>query len=364
MTIKIHILKKIDQLVGRLIAFFPKTSGTQYPIKTNIRKVLFIRPGGIGDATLLIPAICILKKKLPYVLISVLAEKRNAAVFYMCPIISELFLYDKPKELLKVIRSEFDVVIDTEQWHLMSAVVARMEGSAVSIGFATNERKRLFTHLVPYSHDDYEGDSFFHLLEPLGVVAENGVLSDLITPDEAIKKAVLLLGDFEKKPFVAIFPGSSVPEKRWDVSKFVMLTKVLNQVGFPVIVIGSALEKATGEVISYNNDVLNIAGKTSLLETAAVINKALVLISGDSGVLHIAAGLGRPTVSLFGPSNVKKWAPRGGRHIVISKDLECSPCSKFGYTPKCPINAKCMAEISVDEVVEAVIKLIEASQSV
>ncbi|MRR37660.1 glycosyltransferase family 9 protein, partial [bacterium] len=68
--------------------------------------------------------------------------------------------------------------------------------------------------------------------------------------------------------------------------------------------------------------------------------------------------LGIPTVSLFGPGRAKKWAPRGDNHIVVNKHLPCSPCTTFGYTPKCHINARCMADISVDEVEQAVMTLL------
>jgi len=75
-------------------------------------------------------------------------------------------------------------------------------------------------------------------------------------------------------------------------------------------------------------------------------------------VLHIAVGLGVPTVSLFGPGRAKKWAPRGERHVVISKELPCSPCTTFGNTPPCPYNVRCMSDITVDEVVNAVTMLL------
>jgi ADP-heptose:LPS heptosyltransferase len=103
---------------------------------------------------------------------------------------------------------------------------------------------------------------------------------------------------------------------------------------------------------------LNLAGLTSLAETAAVIHKSSLLLSSDSGVLHIAVGLGKATVSLFGPGRAKKWAPQGEQHIVINKGLACSPCTTFGTTPPCSIDARCMREITVDEVVNAVTMLL------
>jgi ADP-heptose:LPS heptosyltransferase len=62
-------------------------------------------------------------------------------------------------------------------------------------------------------------------------------------------------------------------------------------------------------------------------------------------------------VSLFGPGRSKKWAPQGDRHVVINKGLSCSPCTTFGTKPTCPIDARCMRDITVDEVVNAVTML-------
>ncbi|OGW02152.1 MAG: hypothetical protein A2Z59_03620 [Nitrospinae bacterium RIFCSPLOWO2_02_39_17] len=90
--------------------------------------------------------------------------------------------------------------------------------------------------------------------------------------------------------------------------------------------------------------------------------KVSLLVTGDSGIMHIACGLGTPTVSLFGPGIENKWAPKGKNHIIINKRLFCSPCTKFGYTPSCPRDAECMRLITVDEVEDAVLKLLKISE--
>jgi lipopolysaccharide heptosyltransferase II len=354
---KIRLLKLIDRLLGVFAtACLPSVPVRPFPA---LRRFLVIRPGGIGDAVLLISSISTLKLKFPDASITVLAERRNASVFRLSPHVDKVLCYDNPKELLKAIRAKYDVVIDTEQWHRLSAVVARLTKSVLSIGFATNERKKMFTNAVHYSHEDYEMDSFYHLLQPLGITeSEIGKPPFLVVPDGAVIKVNAMLGKLADKPFITIFPGSSIHEKRWDMVNFVKLALNFNQVGLPIIVIGSEKDRVAAEAMTGGLDAMNFAGKTSLVETAALIDKSALFVSGDSGVLHIAVGLGKPTVSLFGPSNTRKWAPRGDRHIVISKNLPCAPCAKFGYTPKCPINAGCMGAISPAEVVAAVYKLL------
>jgi ADP-heptose:LPS heptosyltransferase len=125
-----------------------------------------------------------------------------------------------------------------------------------------------------------------------------------------------------------------------------------------VVVVGGRDDAESGEVIVTGCGGLNLAGKTTLAETGAVIARSALLLSGDSGVLHIAVGLGIPTVSLFGPGIEAKWGPKGEGDVILNRRLPCSPCTRFGTTPPCPIQARCLSAISVEDVAAAVEKLL------
>jgi ADP-heptose:LPS heptosyltransferase len=214
--------------------------------------------------------------------------------------------------------------------------------------------------MISYSHDDYEMFSFIHLLKPLGIEAGDIDVDTpfLSVPDAASAKNIGLLESLNDKPFLTLFPGASIPERRWGANQFRRVAEMLSVFGVKIVVVGGKEDRQQGAIIAGGGLGLNLAGLTSLSETAAIIQKSSLLLSGDSGILHIAVGLGIPTVSLFGPGRAKKWAPKGERHIVINKELPCSPCTVFGNTPPCPINAKCMSDITVDEVVNAVTMLL------
>lgn len=355
-------MKGLDAFIGSITAsIFP--TPVQRGISSNITSLLFIRPGGIGDAVLLAVAIRILKNKYPKAHITILAEQRNVGIFSLVHGADKILCYDQPCEFIQSLRSRYDVVIDTEQWHRLSAVVARLVRAPVKIGFATNERRRMFTHNVPYSHDDYEADSFAHLLEPLGIEA-GGVdigTSFLSIPDTASDKATGLLESLHDKPFVVISPGASIVERQWGTERFSEVVKQLAEKGFNIVIVGGREDQPAGELIVREGG-LNLAGLTTLAETATVISRSQMLISGDSGVLHIAVGLDIPSVSLFGPGIASKWAPRGEKHIVLNLKLSCSPCTKFGTTPQCPYNVRCMKEITADQVVDAAVTLLHKYQ--
>lgn len=354
---RIGLLKLLDRMLGGMVAgIIPSPAQRTLALP---RCFLIIRPGGIGDAVLLVPAILALKEKFQEARISVLAERRNGAVFALCPAVDHLLFYDTPSHLIRAIRYGFDLVIDTEQWHRLSAVVARLTRAPVSIGFATNDRKRLFTHQVAYSHDQYEAGSFFNLLAPLGIAPPAALgLPFLTVPEQATRRMAALLAPLSGKPLVAIFPGASIAERRWGRERFREVAEKLANAGLQVAVVGGKEDAAEGEAIAGGSGGLNLAGKTTLAETAAVIARSALLLSGDSGVLHIAVGLGIPTVSLFGPGIEAKWGPKGEGDIVLNKRLPCSPCTRFGTTPPCPIQSRCLSDISVEEVLSEVRKLL------
>lgn len=352
-----NCLKRLDAVFGVILCRLLRR--TSRPNKNNaVRRALLIRPGGIGDAVLLAPALAALKQKFPDAIITVLAEKRNAGVFALIPGVAQVLRYDVPNEFLASFRLKPDITIDTEQYHRLSAVVARLAGAATLIGYGTNERARLFHHAIPYSHDDYEADSFFHLLAPLGITLPASVDAPFLTvPAGAHIRAKQLLAPLADRPFIALFPGASIPERRWETKRFSRIAVRLAAQGYEIVVIGGREDAATGSAIS-NVGGLNLAGQTSLAETAAILNRSTLLISADSGVLHLGVGLGIPTVSLFGPGIAQKWAPRGPRHLVLNRQLACSPCTKFGYTPKCRGNAECLKGITQDEVFQAAMRLL------
>lgn len=352
------LLKKVDKLLGPMLAKIFSYRPEKFPLPPVVSRILIIRPGGIGDAVHLIPTIQAIKAANPSATIDILAEKRNAAVLALCSDVGQVFLYDRPTEFLTVLRRRYDVIIDTEQWHRLSALVARLIRSHYKIGFASNERHRLFTHCVDYSQDDYEMESFSHLLTPLAIPFNIDLSHPFLhVPSVAMHRAHELLAGYDES-FVTLFPGASIPERRWGVDKFRELARKLMPNGLRLVVVGGADDREAGEEIVKDGG-LNLAGSTSLIETAAILEKSTLLVSGDSGVLHLAVGLGTPTVSLFGPGIAAKWAPRGAQHRVLNLGLACSPCTRFGTTPPCSVTSRCIEEIEVEEVFQQAMTLIK-----
>ena len=356
--LKATLLKRFDALAGPLLAWlFGKPGRGDLP--ASPRSALFIRPGGIGDAVLLVPALRAFMAACPDCRIDILAEKRNAQAFLLCPGIGAVHLYDSPAGLAAALTGGYDLVVDTEQWYRLSAVVARLVRAPRSIGFDGNDRVRLFTDPVVYSQQDYEAISFFGLLAPLGIEPPMEITAPFLhLPAAAAYAAKRLLAPLQGRRFVALFPGASVPKKQWGGENFRTVALALDSEGIAVVIVGGEDAFAAGEAIAEGGVALNLAGKGTLVESAALIAGAQLLVSGDSGLLHIAAGVGTPTVSIFGPSDPVKWGPKGEGHLAFRSSLHCAPCSRFGSVPACPVAVRCM-DAEAPRVADAVLRILK-----
>ncbi|MEO5361840.1 MAG: glycosyltransferase family 9 protein [Nitrospirota bacterium] len=358
----IRFLKAVDGIVGSalssIIVLILRLIGRESLSHGTLEKILVIRPGGIGDAVLLLPALQKIRELFPGAQIDVLCEKRNHGIFQLSgAIINRIYLYDRGIGLIKCLRNSYDAVVDTEQWHRLSAVIAYLTRARVRVGFNTNERGGLFTHMIPYSHDDYEGKSFYNLIAPLiGVKPVDGV------PDVFMSGKAFIASEhveiFKTGKTIAIAPGASVKERRWGGDNFGLTAQRLSELGFNIVIIGSQADKSDAVTIKdYCPGAVDFTGTTLLKDTAPLLKSVSALVCADSGIMHIAYALGTPTVSLFGSGIEKKWAPQGKSHRVINKRLPCSPCTRFGYTPPCA-SVKCLTQITVDEVVGEVAGLL------
>ncbi|MFW5749365.1 MAG: glycosyltransferase family 9 protein, partial [Halanaerobium sp.] len=145
--------------------------------------------------------------------------------------------------------------------------------------------------------------------------------------------------------FIALNTGGSWETKRWPEKYFAKIADLLAERGYKILYVGGPSDTERVKCIVNNIEnkemIYNLAGKTSLLELAAVLKKARLVISGDTGPVHVAAAVGSNTLAIFGPSDEKKYAPRGrGKNILLENEgLYCRPCGEH----ECPLeHFKCM----------------------
>jgi heptosyltransferase-2/heptosyltransferase-3 len=158
---------------------------------------------------------------------------------------------------------------------------------------------------------------------------------------------------YGRRPLVVAFPGSGWPGKCWPAGSFARALDALENVD--VALAGSGGEHALCERIrgTMKKTAHNVAGALSLDESAALIERAAVVLGNDSAPMHIAAALDRPTVSLWGPTFPEKWSPRGPAHRII-RAASCAGCAYWHPAARCEGAPPCMTTIPVDAVVSAI----------
>ena len=119
--------------------------------------------------------------------------------------------------------------------------------------------------------------------------------------------------------------------------------------------VGSPAEKEIGDqfVELYTGESCrNLIGKTSIEELIEELKKCDLLLTNDTGTMHLAAFLGIPTVSVFGSTEPALTSPLGDGHHILRQHVDCSPC----FLRECPLDFRCMNEVSAEEVSEAVLE--------
>ena len=351
--------------------------------------ILVVNPFGIGDVLFTIPLIHTLKDAFPEGKSGLLCNKRVAPLLRNNPFINEIFIYERDdfKQLLLVSKLEwlkgfssfirqikkarFDLAIDLSLSSNFGFFLW-LAGIKKRIGYNYKNRGIYLTRSVKLSgYEDKHVVEFYNsLLELIGIEPKYHDL-ELYLGDEDKQYAESIFKEHRidgSAPVIALSPGGGASWgieakiKRWPEEKFALLVnKIIEKYKVAVIILGDLKEKdlllnlniETG----HQDKVINLAGRTTLTQSAAIINRADLFIGNDGGLLHIAVALKRKTISFFGPVDPKVYGPYppdDTRHIVLRKALECSPCYHKFRLNSCLRNRECLESISVDEVTEKI----------
>ena len=160
------------------------------------------------------------------------------------------------------------------------------------------------------------------------------------------QKASQILHQHKISEFVVLVPSAAYPLKRWPLAHWHELIKKNQDTHF--VVLAGPTDSFTAELNQYSN-VTNLTGQTSLLESAAIIEKAQVVVTNDTGLLHFAEQLGRPAIALMGPAPF--GFPSRSSTTIFERNLKCRPCSKHGQGPcRNSYFQECLVSISPEEI--------------
>lgn len=332
-----------------------------------MRNILVIKLRYLGDVLLATPVLRALRERFPESYLAAAVNRGTEDVLKWNPDLNEVLVVERGglasqlRFLGEVRRRRFDCVIDLTDGD-RAAILARCSGAPVRIGLNEERRWRglLYTTVVR------PGPSVAHRIErdletvrPLGIQPKAGrpVLRTSPEDDEA---AARLLNDAAgeplsrgARPLIMFQPGARYWFKAWPAERYADLANRLTKAfDCRILIGGHAQERAVAEEIAARagSKPVVLAGRTTVLQHAAILKRCALFVGSDNGPMHMAAAVGTPVVALFGPSNPAEWGPRGKRVEVLYKGLDCRRC----FHPTCMRGEEsCMKLISVDEVFAA-----------
>ena len=147
------------------------------------------------------------------------------------------------------------------------------------------------------------------------------------------------------------------PAKRWLPERFAEVAQTISD-RLPVewVLFGTANETSIGQAIAagLGEKCVNRVGQTALGELILELQNCDLLLTNDTGTMHLAALLAIPTVSIFGSTEPHRTGPLGAGHRILRRHVECSPC----FLRECPLDFRCMREITADEVTTAILQMV------
>ncbi|UZR95793.1 glycosyltransferase family 9 protein [Chondrinema litorale] len=315
-----------------------------------MKKILIIQTAYIGDVILATPLIENLKNHFNDVSIDFLLRKGNESLLKNHPVINEVLIWDKKKDknrglwkLSKIIRKrKYDTVINLQRF-LSSGLMVAFSGAKKVIGFDKNPMSFMFSDKLPHLIGEKIQTSFVHetqrnlsLLAPLGI---NNIEDHRprLYPSLSDREKVAV---YKEDDYICLAPTSVWYTKQFHKEGWVDFIKNLDFEG-KIYLLGASSDFDACELIineAAKSNVVNLTGKLNLLQSAALMEGALVNFVNDSAPMHLASSVNAPvcaiycsTVPDFGFGPLSEFS----KVVEVKEKLDCRPCGLHGYKT-CP----------------------------
>ncbi|MQY27930.1 glycosyltransferase family 9 protein [Nocardia aurantia] len=300
--------------------------------------VLVLRARGLGDLLTAVPALRALRRARPHDHIVLAAPHR------LKPIVDLITSVDEMTPAADAAGLRWD----GEPPEL--AVNLHSGGAEGIVELARTDPARILTYRHPavpgvggpeWQPEMHEVDRWCHLLETDGITADRRNLG-LVPP----------VSTTSHRDCVVVHAGAGAAARRWPADRFAAVVRHLLVAGREVVLTGDEFERPTALEIAARAGLPQrqvLVGKQNLIELAATVAEAGLVVCGDTGVAHLATAFGTRTVVLFGPTSPSRGGPPPhllGRHVVLWSGTVGDP---EGDAPDSGL-----LEISADQVIGAV----------
>lgn len=224
------------------------------------------------------------------------------------------------------------------------ALLLRLAGVPWTGAISTDYPGSLLDLRLPPAGDIPEAEAMLRLATTAGYRAVDGT--------ELRVRAPLPDSPVGPPGYVAVHPGASVPAREWPPGHYAAAVRRLAAAGYRVVVTGSPAEADLTARVA-GPDAVDLGGRTTFGELAAVLAGAAVLVAGNTGPAHLAAAVGTPVVSLHAPVvPAARWAPYGVPGVLLGDQQAACRDTR---ARECPVPGHpCLTSVTSDEVLVAV----------
>ncbi len=336
------------------------------PFTVHRSPCLVIQTAFLGDVILTTPLLSLLAER--HGPVDVVTTPAAAVLLETHPAVRSVIRYDKHgsdkgwrglRKVASELRARRYASVYLPHRSFRSAVLAMLSGATERVGFGDSAAAITYTRRISRPAQGHEVERLLTLAGSTGSAPD--VSLALTASDYAMADGWLAAHGVNTR-FIALAPGSIWGTKRWPY--YAELATGLDR---PCVVVGGADDRSLAEAIlaAAPGRTVSAVGELGLRASAALIQRAAVLVTNDSAPLHLATAVGTPIVALFGPTVPDfGFGPRGRGDVTLGRDgLACRPCSKHGPVT-CPLgHHRCMRELAVETVAAAMAAITSAEES-
>jgi len=345
--------------------------------RDSVSRILIFRIGNVGDVVAATPVLSGIRQRFPKAHICLLtspgAPGSPGAAELIRPgsMVDSLIVYHKSdianwesrKRLVHRIRRErFELFVELSnilapfRQVAQSMAVARLAGCRYAVGLLVAESRwfpRTQALHVPFPQ---ESQRLWNSVGPDLDLSPNGPGRLPVTDADKARVRTLLQkkGLRQAERIVVMHIGAKRSANRWFEDRYAAVADwVQANSGNRVVFTGASSDHEQIEHVlrHMRTEPIVACGQLSLLETAALLEQASLYVGNDTGPMHIAAAMETPAVAIFSARDFpNQWYPHGNQHLVIRRDVPCSPCFK----DECDRGLICLDRIQVDDVIQAI----------
>lgn len=328
--------------------------------KDEVRKILVIKFGGIGDVLLSTPVLPNLKKHFRFADIYFLTHTNCREIFIDNPHTTRYLTYnfgepDSQRLLRSMKKHKFDLVLDL-YGNPRTALITHKSKAKYRIGYDFRYRKYAYNIIVQGPRETIHNVEFhLNALREIKVPIVSNKLEFFITNyHKELANEFITQNRIDKKDIFGILISGGWESKKYKTIDFIELIKKIHErydVNILLIWGVNKEKKECEKIKSETGDYVFISPETNLKYSSALMRRCKFAIGNDSGLLHLAVASEVPVVGLYGPTNPLSQGPYGETNIVVRNEkLGCLGCNLLD----CKIGNICLTELPKEKIIKSI----------